>query len=670
MSTITPSRFHHTLSMPVFLPSMILIGVLLAICTLNPTAAEQIFSHGQAWISENFSWFYIISVAIFIITLIAIACSPYGNIRLGPDDAKPEYNFTSWVAMLFAAGMGIGLMYFGVGEPMQHYLSPPLAEGSTMAAAREAMNMTFFHWGFHAWAIYCLVGLVLAYFGFRYNLPLTIRSGLYPILRDRINGPIGHAVDVFALCGTIFGIATTLGFGILQISAGINALTGWDTSGLDFKYGLIAVVIGLAGCSAASGLDKGVRRLSELNLSLAIILVLFVLFAGPTLFLLGAFGDNLGHYFSSIVELTFRSYTYEPTQKEGWFSGWTLLYWAWWISWSPFVGMFIARISRGRTLREFIIGVMLIPALFNLVWMTIFGNTAIWLDMHTAAGALTQTAGHVDALLFKFFEYLPLAKVTSSIAILLIAVFFVTSADSGAFVLNTIATRGAEKSPAWQCLFWAVLLGVTAAILLTTGGLKALQAVTLIAALPFTAIMLLLCFSLCKGLAADREHFSQKFSPGTTFWTGQHWRIRLAQILQESRLSDVEKFIAKSVEPALKEVAAELQKKGLEASVLIGEDKAVSLIVPQTNLRNFVYGVRPLKQPVPAFALRDASLPMSSRPHHYVPITFFEDGRQGYDVQYMIQQELIADVLKQYERYLSLVHNKDTHLLNSAPGHT
>ncbi|MBY0446244.1 MAG: BCCT family transporter, partial [Burkholderiales bacterium] len=368
-----------------------------------------------------------------------------------------------------------------------------------------------------------------------------------------------------------FGIATTLGYGILQISAGLHSLTGWDTSTLQFQYGLIAVVIGLAGWSAASGLDKGVRRLSELNLGLAITLMLFVLFAGPTLFLLGAFGDNLGHYFSSLVELTFRSYTYEPTQKEGWFSGWTLLYWAWWISWSPFVGMFIARISRGRTLREFIIGVMLIPALFNLVWMTIFGNTAIWLDMHTAAGALSQTAGNVDALLFKFFEYLPLVKVTSSITVLLIAVFFVTSADSGAFVLNTIATRGADKSPAWQSLFWAGLLGVTAAILLTAGGLKALQAVTLIAALPFTVIMLLLCFSLCKGLAADRQHFSQKFSPGTTSWTGHHWRIRLAQILHEPRLSDVEKFITKSVEPALNEVASELQIHCLSASVSHGD---------------------------------------------------------------------------------------------------
>lgn len=670
MSTPIRNRFNHTLSMPVFLPSMLFLGILLAICTLNPESAEQIFLQGQAWISEKFGWFYILSVAVFVMTLVAIACSPYGNIRLGPDDAKPEYNFTSWVAMLFAAGMGIGLMYFGVGEPMQHYLSPPLAEGSTMASAREAMNMTFFHWGFHAWSIYCLVGLVLAYFGFRYNLPLTIRSGLYPILRDRINGPIGHAVDVFALCGTIFGIATTLGYGILQISAGLNALTGWDTSGLNFKYGLIAVVIGFAGWSAASGLDKGVRRLSELNLGIAILLMLFVLFAGPTLFLLGAFGDNLGHYLSSIVELTFRSYTYEPTQKEGWFSGWTLLYWAWWISWSPFVGMFIARISRGRTLREFIIGVMLIPALFNLIWMTIFGNTAIWLDMHTAAGALSQTAGNVDALLFKFFEYLPLVKVTSSVTILLIAVFFVTSADSGSFVLNTIATRGSDKSPAWQSLFWAGLLGVTAAILLTTGGLKALQAVTLIAALPFTAIMLLLCFSLCKGLAADRQHFSQKFSPGTSFWTGQHWKTRLAQILHEPRLRDVEDFIANSVTPAFEAVANELGNQGLTASVLTGEDGAVSLIVPQENLRDFVYGVRPLKHPVPAFALRDASLPMSSRPHHYVPITFFEDGRQGYDVQYMIQQELIADILKQYERYLSLVQNQDTHLLNTAPGHT
>ena len=311
---------------------------------------------------------------------------------------------------------------------------------------------------------------MLAYFGFRYNLPLTLRSGLYPVLRERINGWIGHTVDAFALVGTVAGIATTLGYGVMQISAGLHTVVGWDTSGNAFRIGLVVLVVLLAGASAASGLDKGVRRLSELNLLLAFLLLAFVVVAGPTSFLLRALGDNIGQYLSHLVDLSFRTYAYASPREEGWFGGWTILYWAWWVSWSPFVGMFIARISRGRTIRQFVIGVLLVPTAFNLVWMTVFGNSAIWLDTHGAAGALAQTATNVDALLFRFFDFLPLSQGLSIVAIVLIAVFFVTSADSGAFVLDQIATRGNAHSPVWQRLFWAALLGVTAAVLLVAGG--------------------------------------------------------------------------------------------------------------------------------------------------------------------------------------------------------
>ncbi|WP_028450377.1 BCCT family transporter [Chitinibacter tainanensis] len=665
-----PALSRHTFRLPVLYPSLILIVGLIALTTLAPQAVEQQLVATQSWITAHFSWFYTLAVSGFFIFLLGLAISDYGKIRLGADDAEPEFSLGSWLAMLFAAGMGIGLMYYGVGEPLQHYVNPPLAEPQTLGAASEAMSSTFLHWGFHAWAIYGLVGLVLAYFGFRYNLPLSLRSGLYPILRERIHGPLGHTVDIFALCCTLFGLAPSVGLGSVQLAAGLHRLTGWDTSGLAVQLSLIAAVIVLAGISAATGIGKGVRRLSELNLLLAVLLLLFVLFTGPTVFLLGAFSDNLGNYFSQLPQLTFRSFTYTPPHNEGWLSGWTILYWAWWISWSPFVGLFIARISRGRTIREFITGVLIIPSLFTFLWMTVFGNSVIWFDMHTAQGALSATAGNVDALLFQFFDYLPLSSVAAVIAMLLILVFFVTSADSGALMLDTLSSKDPERSPIWQRLFWAALLGLTAATLLSAGGQKALMTMTLIAALPFALIMLLLAFSLWRGLVADRRHSQQKFTPASSFWNGQHWKQRLTQILQQPTAEDVASFIHSRVRPALTAVALEMQAQGYTSRLEEHDDGGLSLVVPQANLRNFVYGVHAVARPMASFALRDAGLPASERQLTYEPVTFFADGRRGYTIEYLREEEIIADVLKQYERYLSLSQSQQAHLINTTPEHT
>lgn len=667
-----------TFAPAVVLPSLLVLGALLVLCGFYPQRADQLFGSAQAWVVTNFDWFYTVAVTGFLVFLVLIAWSRYGDIRLGPDDAKPEFSFASWTAMLFAAGMGIGLMYFGVGEPLQHYLNPPTQEAGTPAAAREALTSTFFHWGFQAWAIYGVMGLVLAYFGFRYNLPLTMRSGLYPLLQKRINGPIGHSVDAFALVGTIAGLATTLGYGALQLAAGLNLVTGWDTGTTAFRIAVIVVVVGLAGLSAASGLDKGVKRLSEVNLLITFALLGFVLLCGPTVFLLQAFSENIGNYLSSLVGMSLRTFTYEVAKDDGWFGGWTILYWAWWISWSPFVGMFIARISRGRTVREFIVGVLFIPTAFNLLWMTVFGNGAIWIDTHVAQGALSATASNVDALLFRFFEYLPLAKAVSWIAVLLIALFFVTSADSGAYVVDAIASRGHPQSPVWQRLFWAVVLGMTAVVLLLAGGLKALQAMTLVTALPVAAIMVLLCIGLWRGMKADLAHAGQDLAPATSFWTGQHWRKRLEQIVHQPTEADVNRFLKVSVLPAMQEVVAEMRKQGVDArvqddtAVTEGADAgSVRLIVPITGLRDFVYGVRPVTRRLPGFMLTEVTDDEANVRRHVVePITFFEDGREGYDVQYLRQEELIADILRNYERYLSLMADQRTVLLNRAPGHT
>lgn len=667
-----------TFAPAVVLPSLLVLGALLVLCGFYPQRADQLFGSAQAWVVTNFDWFYTVAVTGFLVFLVLIAWSRYGDIRLGPDDAKPEFSFASWTAMLFAAGMGIGLMYFGVGEPLQHYLNPPTQEAGTPAAAREALTSTFFHWGFQAWAIYGVMGLVLAYFGFRYNLPLTMRSGLYPLLQKRINGPIGHSVDAFALVGTIAGLATTLGYGALQLAAGLNLVTGWDTGTTAFRIAVIVVVVGLAGLSAASGLDKGVKRLSEVNLLITFALLGFVLLCGPTVFLLQAFSENIGNYLSSLVGMSLRTFTYEVAKDDGWFGGWTILYWAWWISWSPFVGMFIARISRGRTVREFIVGVLFIPTAFNLLWMTVFGNGAIWIDTHVAQGALSATASNVDALLFRFFEYLPLAKAVSWIAVLLITLFFVTSADSGAYVVDAIASRGHPQSPVWQRLFWAAVLGMTAVVLLLAGGLKALQAMTLVTALPVAAIMVLLCIGLWRGMKADLAHAGQDLAPATSFWTGQHWRKRLEQIVHQPTEADVNRFLKVSVLPAMQEVVAEMRKQGVDArvqddtAVTEGADAgSVRLIVPITGLRDFVYGVRPVTRRLPGFMLTEVTDDEENVRRHVVePITFFEDGREGYDVQYLRQEELIADILRNYERYLSLMADQRTVLLNRAPGHT
>ncbi len=665
-----------TLAPQVVVPALLVLGALLVFCGVFPQRADRLFSGAQAWVTGHFDWFYTVAVTAFLVFLVLVAASRYGDIRLGPDDAVPEFSFVSWTAMLFAAGMGIGLMYFGVGEPLQHYLKPPTQIGGTPAAAREALASTFFHWGFHAWAVYGTMGLVLAYFGFRYNLPLTLRSGLYPLLKERINGPIGHGVDAFALVGTIAGIATTLGYGALQLAAGLHTVTGWDTSTPGFQLGIIAVVVLLAGISAITGLDKGVRILSEFNLSLSFLLLAFVVIAGPTVFLFQALSENIGNYLSSLAQLSLRTFAYEPTREPGWFGGWTILYWAWWISWSPFVGMFIARISRGRSIREFVIGVLLVPTAFNLLWMTAFGNGAIWVDTHIAGGALAQTVGNVDALLFRFFEYLPWTVPVSWLAIVLIAVFFVTSADSGAYVVDSIASRGDPRSPVWQRLFWAAVLGVTAAVLLLAGGLKALQAMTLVAALPVALIMLVLCYGLWRGLVADRAHAMQDLAPATNFWSGQHWRRRLEQIVHDTTEADVRQFLRATVLPAMHDVARELRERGVEADVHEslaphaeeGATDLVRLTLPDPQMRDFVYGVKAVHRPVPVYLVRQAARP-GARAEVYAPMTFFADGRLGYDIEYLRREEIIVDILRHYERHRTVLTDERAQLLNRAPGH-
>src|SRR5690606_35664892 len=480
---------------------------------------------------HEMGWFYVASVATFLVFAIGIAMSSMGTIRLGPDDASPDFTTTSWFAMLFSAGMGIGIMFYGVAEPVLHFASPPLGDGRTVDAAREAMQLSFFHWGLHAWAIYAVMGLALAYFSFRRGLPLTVRSALYPLIGDRIYGWMGHTVDIFAVFGTMFGVATSLGLGVMQVNAGLNYLFGIEM-GVDVQLMLIAGITLLATASVVSGINAGIRRLSELNLALAIMLMVFVLVVGPTVFLLQATMQNTGAYLSEIVSKTFTLYAYQPND---WIGGWTLFYWGWWISWSPFVGMFIARISRGRTIREFVVGVLLVPSGFTFLWFTVFGNTALTMQLAGTAQMVDAVQADVAVALFQFLGHLPFAGISMTIAPLLVVTFFVTSSDSGSLVIDIITSGGEPEPPVWQRVFWAVTEGVVAAVLLLAGGLAALQTGAIASGLPLAAILLVVCYGLFTALRQEtRRQQSLQFGiPVAASHPPLAWKQRLGTLLHQ-----------------------------------------------------------------------------------------------------------------------------------------
>ena len=646
--------------------TLFFVVLLVAMILIAPEQTQTLLNAAKSGIFANFSWFYVLAFSVFLGFLVILSVSSLGNIKLGNDEEEPEFGFLSWLAMLFAAGMGVGLMFFGVAEPLTHYLSD-ITTGTAEHKQQEALLHTLFHWGIHAWAVYGTIALALAYFGFRYKLPLALRSCFYPLLKERINGKLGDLIDIMALLATLFGIITTLGFGASQLGAGLHQL-GWiSENSFSLQMVVIVVVMSLAIFSAISGVGKGVKILSELNLTLAFCLLIFVLVAGPTLYLLSAFSDNIGTYLSNLVQLSFKTYVYEQ-EHTGWFSGWTILYWAWWCSWAPFVGLFIARISKGRTIREFIFGVLVVPSLFGVLWFTVFGNTAIWLNDGEAAGTLGQMISSPETLLFKFLDYLPLSGVTGLVSLVVISLFFITSADSGIYVLNNIASRDKSlTAPRWQAVMWGVLMSVVAIVLMQSGGLANLQAMTLLVALPFAMLMLLMCFSLWKGLNADKKYFDTKVNPTSIFWTGDKWKERLEQMMNQTQEKDILRFLKHTVLPAMRELRQELIGKyelSVQINTLFEQDEpAVELVIQKESMRDFMYGVKSVGREVSTQLINDDNLPHIQHSMTYEPYTYFFDGRVGYDVQYMDQDELIADMLKHYERYLSLLDDVGQELM-------
>jgi len=496
------ARFLARMEPAVFLPAAALVIGFVGFSAAFTETARSAFEALQTAILVRFGWFYLLAASMLLVAMIWLVGSRFGRIRLGGPEAVPEFGYVAWFSMLLSAGMGIGIVFFGSAEPLLHYLTPPTGEGRTPAAMREAMRFTFFHWGLHPWAIYCAFALPLAYYHFRHDLPLAPRSLLYPLIGERIRGPIGHAVDVLCTVGTLFGVATSLGLGALQINAGFGRLFGMP-QGTWPQLALIAGITAVATVSVVSGLSRGIRTLSQINLSLAGCLLAFVLAAGPTLFILELFVDSLGYY---LQKLPYTSLHIRPGRDDDWQSQWTLFYWSWWISWSPFVGVFVARISRGRTIREFLLSAMVVPSLGGFLWFSTFGGAALHAEIF-GAGGVTESALKNEAFaLFAVLEGLPVHEVTWGLATLLVIIFFISSSDSGSLVDDMVTSGGHPNPPAAQRLFWAIAEGTVAAVLLYAGGLNALRTASLTTGIPIAVFLLVATFGLTRALAVDARH--------------------------------------------------------------------------------------------------------------------------------------------------------------------
>ena len=673
-----------SLHLPVFISANIIIFAIIALAILHPDA-PAFFSSVLSWITENLGWYYLLTVGIILISFIYVALSRYGTIKLGPDHSEAAYSDRSWFAMLFSTGMGIGIMFFGVAEPLLHYLAPPVGDPETIATAKAAMNITFFHWGIHAWAIYGVVGLILAYFSFRMNLPLAVRSALYPMIGDRIYGRWGDAIDTFAVIGTVFGVATTLGFGVMQINTGLNYLFPSIPVASTTQVILIIVTTACATLSVSMGLDKGIKILSELNLILAFALVLFVfLFGGKVLFLLEVMMQNIGYYFSSIFNSTFNMYSYDATASpaaakgiDSWLGGWTIAYWGWWIAWSPFVGMFIAKISRGRTIRNFVGGVLLIPAGFTFFWMTTFGNSAI--DMIASDGitelkdTLLGENGSSKAL-FAFISHFPVAEsiqkfipaewirgTISFIAVIMVAVFFVTSADSGALVMDMLSSKkDVEVTPLWQRIFWGSITGVIAIVLLLNGGLGSLQAVSTMTAFPFSIVILISIYGLFKALRMDhgkidiRNKANMYVQPSTVDSGG--WQKRLRNVMVYPRRANVLKFLEHVVLPAFDEVKAEFVKQGLTVTINTEDESDIRFEVDHGDNATFVYRVKAKHYLKPSFSLLEEEADIEDQKYFRAEV-YLDDGSKGYDIMGYTKENITNDIVDQYTSHHYFIQN-------------
>ena len=651
-----------SLNKVVFYCSATLILLFSIITILFNEQANLVIINILNWVSSTFSWYYLLAATLYLVFIVFIACSRYGEIKLGPKHSKPEFSLLSWSAMLFSAGIGIDLMFFSVAEPLSHYMSPPVGEAETFEAARQSMVWTLFHYGLTGWSMYALIGVALGYFSYRYNLPLTIRSALYPIFGKRINGPIGHTVDTAAVLGTIFGIATTCGIGVVQLNYGLHVLFGLPEN-IWIQTALIGVAVIITIISVTAGVNKGIRVLSEINIYVSIGLLLFILFMGNTEFLLAALIQNFGDYLSQFPKLSLSSFPFE--QPKEWMNSWTLFFWAWWIAWSPFVGLFLARISRGRTIREFVTGTLVIPLLFTLTWLSIFGNSALYsviFDGNTqlATTVLENPAHGFYDLLAQYPGFTFLAGVATITGLL----FYVTSADSGALVLGNFTTKFTNiehDSPRWLSVFWAITIGLLTLAMLMANGVTALQNTTIIMGLPFSFVIFFVMAGLYKSLRLEdfrQASTSLNAAPVVGNVDILNWKKRLSRVMLHPSLSQTRTMLDNVCKPAIEAVATELIDKGIQVNI---QEKSLEeepelyhldLTIQLDEEENFVYEIWPVRYDTPNFSSRGKR----TKRYYYRLESYLFEGSQGNDLVGYSKEQVINDILDKYERHMMYLH--------------
>ncbi|GAA1079328.1 choline BCCT transporter BetT [Tsukamurella spumae] len=626
-----------------------------------------------SFITTWFGWWYFLLATAIVGVVVFIGLSRYGRYRLGPEESRPEYSLFTWTSMLFAAGIGIDLMFFSVAEPVSHYLAPPVGAGENNHAAREAVTWTVFHYGITGWAMYALMGGALAYFAFRHNLPLTIRAALYPILGKRVHGRLGDAVDVAAVLGTIFGIATSLGIGIVQLNYGLHELFGIP-QGRAAQIGLIVLSVIVATISATSGVDKGIRRLSELNVILAMLMLVYILVAGRSDFLLNGLVQNTGDYLSTFLDRTMDTFAWGQINPEsagdpsGWLDSWTLFFWAWWVAWAPFVGLFLARISRGRTLRQFVFGVLVVPFSFILVWISIFGNSAL----EVARGDRTfaeATASTPEVGFYSLLEKYPGAPLLLAVATITGLLFYVTSADSGSLVMGNFTSRLAD--PMADCargtrIFWSFAIGLLTLAMLfagNDGSIVTLQKATIIMGLPFSFVLALVGLSLLRALHSEsykqdsyRTALPKALAAGRGGGESGSWRRRLLATVHYPGRGATLRFLENAVAPAMRDVAAEFTAEGVSATI---DESGRSESLPSPTLTvdlagepHFEYCVWPVSAPAPSYAV----LAHRSADRYFRCEVYLAEGSQGYTLNGYTREQIIGDILDQYERHLGYLH--------------
>ena len=616
------------------------LGFSLAIIAALLFDTQQTISYlaaAKAFIFSQFSWFYILLSAFFLFFLLFLALGRYGDIKLGSDEEEPEFKLGSWIALLFTSGIGIGIVFLGVAEPLSHFLSP-IGEYEKV---RTALFFSIFHWSISAWAIYGLIALTIAYFGFRYKLPFSLRSCFYPLLKEKINGKVGDVIDILGICTTLFGVVATLGYSAIRLAAAFHSMHLLDNSPYLVPLILVSVFI-IAILISLQGIANGFRILSELNLGVTFLFMLLVLLFGPTIYLISAFTENIGTYLSGLIRVGFKAYAYDVEHLD-WFMDWTVFYWAWWFSWAPGFGIFIARISRGRTLREFIFGVLMVPSLFFVLWFTVFGNGAIWVNEHLAKGALGRVVNNVGSLLFDFLSYLPYSGLTKTLALFIITLFFIVTINFGIYTLNNIAIEDkSQVSPRWQSMFWGGLLSAVTFVLYLFGGIEILQSTMLFFSLPFALLMSVMAWSLLKGLRFERQYYSTEVSD---LWTGANWRSRLRQLVIEPKRDDAISHLKTTALLAMRELRQLLiGTYGLNVTLqqrFDVDNNQLVLSIENGLAEDFFYQITLFEKPVSETA----------QVHHALMVST-NIQLEGYPLNITKEEDLIVDILQCYERYM------------------